>query len=420
MANKNLLLHIHPVRVDARALDIRYTWGLGGMAVSLFLIQLFTGFLLRFHYEPTPRAAYDSVLMIEQQMIFGQMVRNIHHWSGVFMVIVVFLHLLRVLFTSAFHPPGRANWLIGVGLLLLVLLLNFTGYLLPWDQRSYWAVTVSTEMLEYIPGIGHHLLELVRGGEEVSASTLLNFYAYHTGFLPFLMLVLVIYHFWKIRKAKGLAITGSSGETRYVDTVPELVVRELVFALGLIAFVFLFSIFFDAPMMNKANPAYSPNPAKAPWYFMGIQELMLHFHPVFAVLIIPLLAVTALFLIPWIGYTKKTPGKWFHSRQGKFLSARSAAAGGLFTVIAVIAGEFLVKPETWLATAPTILTEGIIPVVVNGSLIFLVLYLLWRKKELSTTEKVFSLASFFTAAYLVLLVAGQWFRGPGMDLGWYF
>ena len=207
---KNLILHIHPVMVRGATLKFKHTFGLGGMTALLFVLQVLTGILLRFAYEPFPGKAYDSILHIQNHVLFGQFVRNIHHWSGIFLVILAFLHLLRVFYTGAFHLPRRSNWVIGVVLLILLVFSNFTGYLLPWDQISYWAVTVSTSMLEYVPGIGKGLESLVRGGKDLGPATLLIFYNFHTSILPLTIVILMTFHFWKVRKAGGVVVPGGT------------------------------------------------------------------------------------------------------------------------------------------------------------------------------------------------------------------
>ena len=195
--------------------------------------------------------------------------------------------MLRVFFTGAYRKPRHATWIFGIFLLILVVLSNFTGYLLPWDQLSYWAVTVCTSLLQYIPLIGNPLKEALLGGNEVGSVTLSNFFNLHTGIIPLLIIILMGYHFWRIRKAGGVIVPESSKDYPMVDTQPNLVSREFVVALVLLAFLLAISVFFDAPLRERANPAFSPNPAKAPWYFMGLQELLIHFHPFFAVVVFP-------------------------------------------------------------------------------------------------------------------------------------
>jgi len=143
---RGFVFHLHPPRVSIASIRFNRTFGLGGMAFLLFLIQGLTGMLLRFAYVPSPEQAYDSVLFIENSILFGGFVRNIHHWSGIFFVIITFLHFIRVFYSQAIFVPRRVNWIIGMGLLIFAIFSNFTGYLLPWDQLSFWAVTVATNM----------------------------------------------------------------------------------------------------------------------------------------------------------------------------------------------------------------------------------------------------------------------------------
>ena len=163
----NLILHLHPPKAHERTLELTHTLGLGGMPIVLVMLLALTGILLMFIYEPSPRLAYDSVIRLQEEIRFGQLIRNIHHWSGNILLIVSFLHLLRVFFTGAFRGSRRFNWVIGLCLFFLVLVSNFTGYLLPWDQLAFWAITICTGMLEYLPGLGLWLQKMIRGGEAV-------------------------------------------------------------------------------------------------------------------------------------------------------------------------------------------------------------------------------------------------------------
>jgi quinol-cytochrome oxidoreductase complex cytochrome b subunit len=291
--------------VDERAVKFSMTFGLGGMALVLVLLLFFTGLLLKFYYIPLPEKAHDSILYISSNVLFGAFIRNIHFWSANSLVVITFLHFLRVFFTTAFHPPRGVNWIIGLGLLIIVLSFNFTGYLLPWDQLSFWAVTICTGMLDYIPLIGEWLQGMARGGVEVGAPTLSIFFAAHTALLPCAMIILLPFHFWRVRKAGGIAlpeIIDSDKENNRVKAIPDLILREIVTALVLTAIIFILSIIFNAPIGDKANPGLSPNPSKAPWYFMGFQEILLHIHPLFAVLVIPLIILVFLLLLPFIKY----------------------------------------------------------------------------------------------------------------------
>ena len=258
----------------------------------LTMILAMTGVLLQMNYTPSPPQAYLDIINMNTNIWFGELIRNLHHWSANLLVVVSVLHLLRVFFTGAYRPPREMNWLIGVAMLLLVLGANFTGYLLPWDQLAFWAITVGTSIIEYIPIIGPGLNRLLLGGPEVGAPTLLNFYSLHISFIPISIVALMSYHFWKVRKDGGLTIPKKPGEDlpsrpEKVTTIPHLVRRELVFALVWLAIMLFWAMLVPAPLEGIANPDVSPNPAKAPWYFLGLQELMLHFHPLVAAIIIP-------------------------------------------------------------------------------------------------------------------------------------
>ena len=225
--------------------------------------------------------------------MLGQLIRNIHYWRGNALVLVVFLQSFQGFFTDSFFPAHQFNWIIGIGLLVTVLLSNFTGYLMPWDQLAFWAITICIGMLDYLPTIGQWPQELVQGGLEVGAATLLNFYIIHTAILPALCIVLMLSHFWRVRKAVGIVVPhtfeGSTSITiNSVPIFPYLILRETVVALVLLAFLLVSSMLFDAPLGSKANAGLSPDLIKAPWYFVGIQEMLIHIHPTISILIMPI------------------------------------------------------------------------------------------------------------------------------------
>ncbi|MGD8981171.1 MAG: cytochrome b N-terminal domain-containing protein [Desulfobacterales bacterium] len=422
---KNLFLHFRPITVPEKTLKFSLTWGLGGMAAVLVLLQLGTGLLLKFVYVPTPLGAYQSILELNNAVMFGQLIRNIHHWCANFLVLVVLLHMLRVFFTGAFHPPRQFNWMIGLGLFGLVLTANFTGYLLPYDQLAYWAVTVSTGMLEYIPFIGGRLQEIIQGGNEIGPATLNIFFALHTSVVPVGLVILMAFHFWRTRKAGGLVIPRTPGEEIEekpvrVTTLPHLLLRELVVALVLIAFVMLVSVFFDVPLGDSANPGLSPNPTKAPWYFAGPQELLLHLHPLFAVFVIPLILVIALMVIPYLRYDTNTQGIWFASIKGR----RMGLIAGLITILAapigILTDEYFMDLATGLNGIPSFIGNGLIPF----AFIFCACagFYIFIKHRYSATnnEAVQALFVLILSVFLILTITGIWFRGPGMALTWPF
>lgn len=305
MVMDSLILHIHPAKVEITSMKWTYTWGLGGLSALLMTILGLTGIVLLNNYTPSAPQAYLDILEINSNVWFGELIRNVHHWSANLLTVVAVLHLIRVFVTGAYRPPRELNWLIGAVMLLLVLGANFTGYLLPWDQLAYWAITVGTSILSYIPLLGQRLTQLVLGGPEVGTNTLLNFYSMHIFFIPLAIFGLMSYHFWRVRKDGGLTLPKPPNQVgapkpERVTTIPHLVNREFIFALAWTAIILLFSMFVPAPLEGIANAALSPNPAKALWYFMGLQELLLHFHPLVGAILIPALALIGIILLPFL------------------------------------------------------------------------------------------------------------------------
>jgi quinol-cytochrome oxidoreductase complex cytochrome b subunit len=414
----NLILHLHPHKVKESTLRFNLTFGLGGMAALLVVIQVITGLLLKFHYEPSPENAYNSVLNLQDSLLFGRMLRNIHHWSAIVMLWVVFLHLLRVVFTGAFRKPRHASWIFGLALLILVVLSNFTGYLLPWDQLSYWAVTISTNLLAYVPLIGKSIMETLLGGKEVGQATLTNFFNLHTGVIPLLLVVLMAYHFWRIRKGGGVIVAEKDKDGPMVDTRPHLVNREFVVAMVLLAFLVLLSSLFDAPLRERANPSFSPNPAKAPWYFMGLQELLIHFHPFFAIVVFPVTVLTAACWLPYIKLEDRNHGIWFLSDKGIRSAKAALGSGFVFTVLFIGASELLPDPELLLSSVPSLITKGFIPFAILAATLYYFLNFIQRKYSLNRSEKIQAIIIMMIVSYTVLTLTGIFFRGEGMNLMW--
>jgi quinol-cytochrome oxidoreductase complex cytochrome b subunit len=413
-----LILHLHPRKVKAATLRFSLTFGMGGMAALLFIIQVITGLLLKFHYEPSPENAYNSLLNMQESLLFGKMLRNIHHWSSIAFVLIAFLHMLRTVFTGAYRPPRDVTWITGLALLLLAVLSNFTGYLLPWDQLSYWAVTVATSLLSYIPLAGEPVRNVLLGGTEVGQPTLTNFFNLHTGIIPLLIIALMAWHFWRIRRAGGVIVAEREKESPMVDTRPHLINREFVVAVTLLAFIFITSSLLDAPLRERANPSFSPNPAKAPWYFMGLQELLIHFHPLFAVFILPVAVLAAAVWMPYIKSADKNHGIWFLSPAGISSSKTAAAAGAVFTVIFIAVSELLPDPEALLPGVPPIVTTGLVPFLIMTSTMWFFLKYLKRRRSLTRPELIQSVIVMMVVSYAVLTVTGIFFRGEGMNLVW--
>jgi quinol-cytochrome oxidoreductase complex cytochrome b subunit len=201
----NVYLHLHPVRLRRHALAIPYTFCLGGLSFFMFLLLTVTGVMLMFYYIPSVDQAHSNMLDIQSSVTLGQLLRNMHRYAAHAMVIVVFLHMCRVFYTGSYKPPREFNWVIGVVLLFLTFLLSFTGYLLPWDQLAFWAITVGTQLAQYAPLVGPQIRFLLIGGYEVGQNGLLRFYTLHVIFLPLATALMMAAHFWRIRKDGGIS-----------------------------------------------------------------------------------------------------------------------------------------------------------------------------------------------------------------------
>ena len=358
----NVWLHIHPAKVKKENMKFRYSFYLGFITFFLFLILLTTGIALMCYYRPFPPLAYQDMKDLQFVVFMGPFLRAMHRWSAHGMVVCVFLHMCRVFYTASYKKPRQFNWVIGVCLLLLTLGLSFTGYLLPWDQLAFWAITVGTNIGSYAPLVGGQVRELLLGGHSVGQAALIRFYVLHVAVLPSLMILLTIVHFWRIRKDGGLSrpigtlkpkkieglvtigapatvaplstIAASSTKTYGLmevvtgkpifetitpeeeeDTVfsyPYAFVREAVALMATVTTVMVISLFFSAPLEELANPAKTPNPAKAPWYFLGLQELVSH-SALLGGVVAPALMVLALLAIPYLDRNpSRRPGdrKW--------------------------------------------------------------------------------------------------------------
>ena len=220
----NVWLHLHPARIQRHAVHISFTWGAGGLTFLFFLVATVTGTVLMFYYRPVAEYAYPDIQYLASDVPFGAFLRNMHRWSAHAMVILVCMHMFRVFMTGSYKPPREFNWVVGVILLVLTLLLSFTGYLLPWDQLSLWAVTVGTNMAGAAPLIGHEgpaagqvseligvatprydIRALLVGGTQIGPATLLRFYVLHCVVIPLVAVGLMMLHFWRVRKDGGIS-----------------------------------------------------------------------------------------------------------------------------------------------------------------------------------------------------------------------
>jgi quinol-cytochrome oxidoreductase complex cytochrome b subunit len=403
----NFFLHLHPVKVNRHTLKPWYTMGLGLISFFLFAILVVTGVLLMFYYVPSTTQAYDRMLDLRGTVAFGIFLRNMHRWSAHGMVAAVFLHMCRVFFTGSYKKPREFNWFIGIVLFLLTLFSSFTGYLLPWDQLAFWAITVGTSIAAYAPVIGADLKFLLLGDATVGQEALLRFYVLHVAVLPVLMTLLVSLHFWRIRKDGGLSrpeeadapeaeaitqaqpavatvaspavavATASAGvalrplvieKKRYgiqglvrgpftkVGNVPEnsvfswpnLLLAELFVFILTVAGVLVVSYFFDAPLEEPVNVMHPPNPAKAPWYFLGLQELV-SYSAFWGGVGIPGIEVLILLLVPYLDRKGKGVGRWF--AKERLLANTLFLVFVITNIILIVVGTFFRGPN-WEFASP--------------------------------------------------------------------
>jgi quinol-cytochrome oxidoreductase complex cytochrome b subunit len=371
-------------------------------------------------YEPSPERAYGTVVRLVDEVPFGALVRNAHHWAANGLVAITLLHLLRVFYRGGHLPPRRGNWFVGIALLLLVVACAFTGYLLPWDQLAFWAVTIATGMLEYVPLAGGALLRAARGGAEIGPATLARFFVLHVAILPIALLLLLAFHFWLVRKVGGVILPDGVGDRAsprgpLVPTSPHLTQREGAAALVVMATVMLLAAAWNAPLLAQANPGMSPNPAKAPWYFMGVQELLVHLHPSFGAVAVPALALALLVGLPALAGAERPTGRWFGSARGARHALVAATVAILATATAVLANEPLRRARPWLPSLPPAVRQGLLPLAA-AALVLAGVAWLSRRRGGTRIESVQAAFTFALASFAVLTVVGVFFRGQGMAL----
>jgi cytochrome b6 len=206
---QNIFMHLFSVKMRRAALNFSVTWYLGTLSLATFVVLVATGIPLMLYYHPSVPQAYADMKDLQFVVSAGVFLRNLHRWSAHAMVLLVFAHMFKVFYRGAYRPPREFNWVIGVILLLVTLFLSYTGYLLPWDQLAFWAITVGSNILSAVPMLGHKIRFLMLGGNTVNANALLRFYVLHCVILPLVAFVFIGIHFWRIRKDGGL-YTGRS------------------------------------------------------------------------------------------------------------------------------------------------------------------------------------------------------------------
>ena len=326
-ARPSFILHLHPPTIPAMQARLRHTLGAGGLAVFLILILLVTGLLEMFYYVPSPEHAARSVQEIAFLVPFGGLVRNLHFWSAQALAIVATLHLARVVFTGAYNKPRRFNYLLGLGLLVVVLLLDFTGYVLRWDEGIRWALIAGTNLLASVPLIGETLVQFISGGMEPGPAVLIRYYAWHIFGLTILGAIILAWHLFRVRRDGGIA---APKESRVEDAPnpgpapariprPELLRREVIAMLAAGGALLLLATFLNAPISQPIDiNLISVTEPRAPWFFLWVQELLRIGDPFLWGVALPLTLLVFLALIPY-GFPRmddSQAGRWF-PRSGR-------------------------------------------------------------------------------------------------------
>jgi len=282
------------------------TFYLGGITLFLFGVQVVTGTLLALYYKATPDGAYESVRFITSDVSFGWLIRSIHHWAANLMILFLVLHLLRVFVQAAYKFPRELTWLVGVGLLGVTMVFGFTGYLLPWDQKAFWATTVGTEIAGSMPIIGDQILLLLRGGADVGEATLTRFYGIHVLVLPIFLALLTVLHLTFVHQT-GLADPtrpeprhprpdATPNETPTLPFFPNYILDEIIAWYALLAVLVVIATLFPAGLEAQADPLLTPEHIKPEWYFLGLYEALKHVPRIVGILALP---VGVLVLAVW-------------------------------------------------------------------------------------------------------------------------
>jgi quinol-cytochrome oxidoreductase complex cytochrome b subunit len=315
---KSIIYALHPEKIPVSGVRFTYTLGLGGVAVLAALITALTGVALTFYYVPTPTDAHASVILMSDVVSFGAVMRGLHYWAAQAMVSAVTLHLARVVFTGGYRPPREFNWLIGVALLVVTLVWDFTGYVLRWDDGAYWVFLVGTNLLREIPMWGDAIYRAIVGDVQISANALLHFYGWHIFGLTIVGVFGVVYHLWRLRKDGGISRPASNdAEPRAFVSRDELFFREFIVAALVIAALIFLTLVSPVPIGPAANLDAGVGDVRAPWIFLWVQNLLRNLPPLWAGIIAPLFVLLLISVLPFSD--RHGPGRsvWFARERWK-------------------------------------------------------------------------------------------------------
>jgi cytochrome b-561 len=415
-------------RVREAQLGFRHTWYLGALTLGTFTIQVGTGLLLMLYYHPSIPQAYADMKDLEFVVSSGLLLRSLHRWSAHAMVFLVFVHMAKVFYRGAFRSPRELNWVVGACLLILALLQSYTGYLLPWDQLSYWGTTVGSNIISSIPFVGPKLRFWLLAGHTVNANALLRFYVLHTMILPLTAILFITVHLWRLHKDGGMYDLDAQGhpmghgfrsresghqtppiEGEKTLSYGDLLFREIIAIEALAVILFSMGLIWAAPLEQLANPLHTPNPAKAPWYFTGLQELLHYFPPFVAGIILPGIIVSGLIFIPFFpsvnSLRTQDAIQWIRRSRGRLLTAGTVA-------LALVV--LLIHIHAWDALLPAFLIAILLSLATPSA----------RQPGnklgawLSEKPVSFWIMTLFLLEAVVLTTVGTFFRGPGWSWVW--
>jgi quinol-cytochrome oxidoreductase complex cytochrome b subunit len=351
------LLHIKPTYYHESVTRFTHTFRLGLLSTYLFIVETITGLILMIWYAPTPERAYTDMIRLLANVPFGQLMRDMHRLGAELMVAVVTLHMVRTYLTGSYKAPRQFTWFTGVILLVLTLFLSFSGYLLPWDQLAYWAVTIGTSMAEAVPPpiVGETVNLLARGAPDIGANGLMRFYLLHVLFLPLALFLFFFVHYYKVVHF-GISLPSDEEEVgqdtankvpadRRVYFLPDVMIDESALLIGFTALmVLLTAFFFTAPLESIANPQSTPLHTVAPWYFYWLQGLLKIADKTIAGVYVPGVLLVLLMAIP---YLDRNP-----SRRGR--DRRVAIVSGVVAGIVMIILSWMGTPYYAVQGSPAV------------------------------------------------------------------
>ena len=363
--SEGFLLHIKPTYYHESVTRFTHTYRLGLLSTYLFIVETITGILLMIWYAPSPERAYVDMILLLTNIPFGQFLRDMHRLGAEAMVAIVTLHMVRCYLTGSYKPPRQFTWFTGVLLLVMTLFLSFSGYLLPWDQLAFWAVTIGTSMAEAVPPavVGETVNLLARGAPDIGANGLLRFYLLHVLFLPLLLILFFFVHYYKVVHF-GISLPADEEEVgedtanrvpadKRVYYLPDVLVDETSFLTVMTALLIVLTVFFfQAPLEHIANPQSTPLHTVAPWYFYWLQGLLKIADKFIAGVLLPGVLLVLLMAIPYLDYNP--------SRRGK--DRKVAIVAGIVAGAVMIIWSWMGTPEYAVEGAPAVeIVQDVMP-----------------------------------------------------------